>query len=200
MQGLETEFKNAINNDLDFSSKSFTSLFKLKKIKPIDNYGNTLLHITTEHSNSKCVEDLLNAEYDPNLKNKFGKSAWDIAIANQNKEVLSKFVDHRIKTATGNLQKELVDLEMKNKKLSSVIVNYETTNSDKSKEIVILTRSKTSLLNEISTLKNSIVDIQNDNLVLKNTNKRLREENEDLTISNKKLKSSVDALITASMQ
>lgn len=221
MQDTDIVFRNARNNALDLSDKSFTSLFRLTKVKPVDDYGNTLLHITTEHSNLKYVEDLLNSDYDPNAPNKFGKSAWDIAVANQNSSVLTKFVDHRIKTATKvfedrndvlqttvtglsrkrkELEDTVVELELQNKKLTTLVGNYETTDLSKAKEITLLTRSKSSLLTEVSSLKRSVADIQSDNVVLKNTNKRLREDNDELKDANKKLKSSVDALLCASMK
>jgi ankyrin repeat protein len=221
MQDLDSTFKNARNNNFELSDKSFTSLFRLTKVKPVDDYGNTLLHIATEHENQKYVGELLNAGYDENSTNKFGKSSWDIAVASRNKTMINKFVDHKITTATAvevsrvdNLQqtvntltkkrKELEDsvnnLETANKKLTTLVTKYESADSDRSKEITLLTRSKAGLLTEVSNLKHSLSDVQSDNVVLKNTNKRLREENEELKGANKKLKSSVEALLTASMK
>lgn len=221
MQDTDTTFRNARDNKLSLSDKSFTSLFRLTKVKPVDDYGNTLLHITTEHSNSKYVEELLNADYDPDAVNKFGKSAWDIAVSNQNKTILAKFVNHRVQSATKVLEnrnstlnetvvtltktrKELedfvTDIDLQNKKLRTRISQYEATDLDRTKEITLLTRSKSSLLNEVSCLKRSVADIQGDNVVLKSTNKRLREDNDELKDANKKLRTSVDALLTASMK
>jgi ankyrin repeat protein len=220
-ESVETTFRNARNNNFETSDKNFSSLFRLTKIKPVDDYGNTLLHIGTEHSNEKYVEDLLNSNYDQDVKNKFGKSAWDIAITNQNKNIINKFVDHRVKTATSVVKErnELLQNEVslltkrkavletqvgeycvRNKHLEDTLNQTKISTAKQTEEMTILTRSKTKLLSQIGTLEKSVNNLTSENSTLKFTNKRLREDNEELKDANKKLKSSVDALITASMK
>lgn len=218
---IDTTFRNARNNKLALSDKGFNSLFRLTKVKPVDDYGNSLLHIVTEHSNTKYVEDLLDAGYDSNQQNKFGKSPWEIAISNKNKSVIDKFVDHRVKV-TNQVEKERVkileneisqfskkrkvlearveELEKSNQSLTARTLAHELNEKQNTSEITMLTRSKTTLLNELTVHKRKAIDLEDENTVLKTTNKRLREENDELKNANKKLKLSVDAFLEASMK
>jgi ankyrin repeat protein len=222
-QTIDTVFKHARNNAFDkCTSGDFGTLFSLTKTKPnvtaVDDYGNTLLHIATEHSNEKYIETLLERGYDWNQQNKFKKTPWDVAVREQNSSVISKFVAHRISQAVdvansrvlllgdenkllvrekSEMRSELESTKLDNKKLSNMVTNLGT---EKANEIMMLTRSKSSLNAEVTSLKRKYDDVSADNTVLRSTNKRLREDNDELRDSNKKLKTSVDALITASMK
>jgi FtsZ-binding cell division protein ZapB len=220
-QTIDTVFKYARNNTFD---KCTSNIFGLQvdltktKIDAIDDYGNSLLHIAAEHSNEKYVEILLDNGYDWNQQNKFKKTPWDIAVREQNSNVLSKFIAYRISQAVdvvnervlllgdenkllvrekAELRSDIESIKLENKKLSVMVTNLGT---EKTNEIMMLTRSKSSLNAEVISLKRKYDDISADNMVLRSTNKRLRENNEELADSNKKLKTSVDALITASMK
>lgn len=215
MEEVNNIFKHARDNTPDLSNK------KSRYRNITDEYGNTLLHITTEHSNLKYIEELLNENYDPYVKNKFKKSAWDIAVLNQEKKILDKFVDHRVKNETQVLKNEnnilndnilnltkkrkyleecLVNLESENKRLMTAVAQHDVKEFERIKEIKLLKKSKSSLSNEVYDLKLLFEDIQNDNVVLKNTNKKLRKDNEDFKNANENLKKSIDTLLSSNMK
>ena len=200
MQETEEIFINARNNNFEKSDKTSRSLFRCAEIKPVDNYKNNLLHIATEHSNVKYVEELLDAGYNQNAQNCFGKSSWDIAIENKNRVIIDKFVDNKMKKERTMLKRKISNLEMTIEELTVENKKLESQLTQNTKKMDCLSTSKNSLLVENLNLKRSSEILRNDNNVLLNVNKSIREENTNLKEANKKLKISVDALISSSMK
>lgn len=193
MQDINTTFENARNNKLKSTDRLFCSN---ETTKPTDNYGNTLLHIMTEHENEEYVEKLLNGGYSQELTNKFGKSPWDIAINNRNKKIINKFVAHKVEKATQNVKEQNNVLIQNKSQLEETIKTLKVNNKKlahienaKNETITQLTKNQIELCAEITNLKS-------DNNVLQNANKRIREENTELTNANKKLRIAVDSFLS----
>jgi len=190
-----TIFKNAYQNKFENNS-----IFKRDKNKPIDNYGNTLLHIATEHENLKYVKFLLYNNYDTNKQNKFGKSAWDIALNTKNKKIIDEFVNFFVHKNT----KKLENINDKLKKYNTNILNQieQLTLSEKelkSKNNKLESSISICKFNE-SEYKLNILRLTNDKNFLHNSNKKIKEENQQLNDANKNLKISIDTLINANMK
>jgi ankyrin repeat protein len=144
---------------------------QVNKIKDI--YNNTMLHVAVQFNKPLIVSYLLEMNSDVTLLNIYNEDPVDIAIKNQNKEIIQLFSSHKV-----NKIQEIVD-ELKNEVLES---RSETTIL---KNNVLEARAETTIL------KNNVLEARAETTILKNDGKRLRETNEQLEHTTKKLKKDI---------
>ena len=146
----------------------------------------TLLHIATLNENFRLIKFLLDNEADMNQKDSYGKSAFDIAIASNKKDIIDLFLNKLLKKNNDDIKfyrnnfnkdkrmiKELEDLNdtlLNNNKTISKNLNQEKAKSKSLENSLFLERKR----------KRNLEEKCND---LENNNKRLKKSVANLTES-----------------
>lgn len=156
--------KHVADGDLD-ELVLYRSSYKL----PRDYSGNSLLHIAVLNERTNVVKYLLDADVSPHTKNKQGKTAWDLALRSQNKEIVKLFSDteNQFRKINDDLEKEIYQHKNNKRIITGELHSVKQEN-------IILRRNNQMLKNNYTELKSDY--------------KRKRDDCDNLGAENKRLK------------
>lgn len=167
----------------------------------VDSHKNSLLHLAVMNNDSQLTTFFLEKGMSFTAKNKFGQSAWDLAVAFHNNEIMEKIIAFRVNTENSfslkvnDLSSKVNVLETKNRELKRLSDGLEISTRVTKTELSDLTVRYNLRNREITTLTTENNELKVSNKRLRDENTELKMENNDLKDKNKKLKVSVETLM-----
>jgi len=146
----------------------------------------TLLHISTLNENYRLIKFLLDNEADMNQNDSYGKSAFDIAIASNKKEIIKLFLNKLLKKNTDDIKfyKNNYDRDKRMiKELENVNDSLLNNNKTITKNLNQEKAKNKSLENSLFLERKRKRDSEEKCIVLENSNKRLKKSVTNLTES-----------------
>lgn len=128
----------------------------------LDKYENNLLHIATIANQPQIIRYFLNKGLSCSKLNKFGQSAWDLALLNRNQLVIDEFLTHKMTITNDSLKSQVMTL-------NNQISDLKTKNG-------MLALGKSSLKATVDSLSSSIESERSQIRTLNNTNSQLTAE------------------------
>lgn len=167
----------------------------------VDKYANNLLHLTVMTENLQLTSYFLEKGVSFYHKNKFRKTAWEMAVESKNQDLIERFVLFRVKTENSfslrvnDLSSEVDLLKTKNRELKRSSDGFESSYKLVNNELNDVTKKYNLRSREVTVLSTENIELKTTNKRLRDENNTLRTENDDLKDKNKKLKTSVDTLM-----